>query len=185
MNVLNPNLPMRKNQPRERGTYLSLLNVILAMNASKLILLLSILAALFLAGCISEKTISDTLKGDDSAISNTGKFVAGATCEMDEDCVYALNAYPIQKCISANCPPPEDEQPAPNDPKYEWKESYLDECVNNAQLNGTNVQGEPLQIDTRSASCACEAVNLPGTSIDGQKICRKKFTESVPEDSGI
>ncbi|MBM3281953.1 MAG: hypothetical protein FJY86_01250 [Candidatus Diapherotrites archaeon] len=155
------------------------------MKTNQLPLILIMITTLLLSGCVNENTTGNNPTSGNQNMPSTGKFVAGATCEIDEDCVYALNAYPIQKCISANCPPPEAEQPEPGNPAYEWTDAYLDECVNNTQLNGTNMQGEPLQIDKRNANCACEAVNLPGTSIDGQKICRKKIVETIPEDSGI
>jgi hypothetical protein len=139
-----------------------------------------------LAGCITNTPPENPLDGGMPNTPSTGKLIAGASCEQDLDCVYALNAYPIQKCISPNCPSPENAQPEPNNPAYEWKQTYLDECVNNAQLNGKNVQGEDLLIDSRAASCACETIQLPGTSLDGQKICRKKMVEETPaENSGI
>ncbi len=123
--------------------------------------------------------------GEGTNTPNMGKLVAGASCETDADCVYALNAYPIQKCVSANCPPPENTQPEPGDPAYEWEDAFLDECVNAAQLNGKNLQGEELLIDERAATCACKAIELANTSLDGQKICRKQVVETPVEESGI
>ncbi len=146
------------------------------------------LALIALSGCLggNENTLTPGGEGNENGPGNTGKLIAGATCEQDSDCVYALNAYPYQKCVSPNCPPPENAQPEPNDPAYEWESTYVDECVNNAQLNGKNVQGEELLLDTRAATCGCETIELPGTSIDGQKICRKKLVEEVPlENSGV
>lgn len=144
-----------------------------------------ILVIISLAGCATPPLAENPLNEGGNTL-NSGKLIAGVSCEVDSDCVYALNAYPIQKCISQNCPPLEDAQPTPNDPAYEWGDAYLDECVNAAQLNGKNVQGEDLLIDARAATCACEAIQLAGTSLDGQKICRKKMVEETPaENTGV
>lgn len=142
-----------------------------------------------LAGCLQNDTNGtenplDGL-GEGTNAPSMGKLVAGASCEVDEDCVYALNAYPIQECVSANCPPPEMEQPEPGDPKYEWKDAFLDECVNATQLDGKNLQGEELVIDERAATCACKPIELAGTSLDGQKICRKHVVETPVENTGV
>lgn len=139
-----------------------------------------------LAGCLQTGTTGEgNPLGEGINVPSVGKLVAGAACETDNDCVYALNAYPIQKCISANCPPPEMEQPEPGDPKYEWKDAFLDECVNAAQLEGKNLQGEELLIDSRAATCACKPIELANTSLDGQKICRKQVSETPVENTGI
>ncbi len=153
-------------------------------------LLFSGLAIFILAfsGCVQNSTPGDII-GDvlPNGGTTSGMLILGAACEQDADCVYAINAYPTQKCISANCPPPEDAQPETGDPAYEWKQTYLDECVNSAQLNGKNVQGEDLLIDSRAASCACQTIDAQGTSLDGQKICRKQVVqEETPiENTGI
>lgn len=147
-----------------------------------------IILTIALAGCVQnnptgENTTGIILNGGTSS----GMLIQGAACEVDSDCVYALNAYPIQRCVSQNCPPPENpNQPVQGDPAYEWMNGYLDECVNSVQLGGKNVQGEELLIDTRAATCACEPIPLAGTSVDGQKICRKKMVEETPtENTGI
>lgn len=103
-------------------------------------------------------------------------LVRGAACETNEECVYAENAYPILRCISPNCPPEDSpEQPVQGDPAYEWLDAYQGSCVNGNELGFQNALGEPLQVSTRSFSCACEPIpagpNGERTSITGQKIC--------------
>lgn len=147
----------------------------------------ALLLILTLAGCVQNNTNSENpLEGiNGEIIPGMGKLVAGAACEVDEDCVYALNAYPTQECISPNCPPEDQPQPEWGDPAYEWKQTYLDECVNAAQLNGKNLQGEELLIDARAATCTCQPIQLANTSLDGQKICRKKMVEETPVETGV
>lgn len=148
----------------------------------------ALLLILALMGCIQNNSnTGNPLEGiDEGVVPGIGKLVAGAACEVDEDCVYALNAYPAQECISPNCPPEDQPQPEWGDPNYEWKQTYLDECVNAAQLDGKNLQGEELLIDTRAATCTCQTIDLANTSLDGQKICRKKIVEEAPvENTGV
>jgi hypothetical protein len=104
-----------------------------------------------------------------------GSLVQGAMCEQDSDCTYALNVYPTLKCVSPNCPEPNDpNQPDIGDPNYEWIEGNDPACVNTADLQGNNLNGEPLQIDTREASCACKPIESENgiiTSVTGEKVC--------------
>lgn len=101
------------------------------------------------------------------------KLAAGASCVTNDQCVYALNAYPKLKCVSENCPPEEStEQPTQGDPMYEWVEGYDPACVNAENLNNQNGKGEELQIDERAAKCACQPIQTNGeTSLSGQSIC--------------
>ncbi|MEK6902905.1 MAG: hypothetical protein AABX02_04955, partial [archaeon] len=111
----------------------------------------------------------------------SGLLIQGAGCEVDADCVYALNAYPALRCISENCPDPSDPaQPEQGDPAYEWIDSYHETCVNAQQLNHQNSNGETLQIDSRAATCTCQAIESPDgsiTSVTGQKTCRTQLTQ--------
>ncbi len=147
----------------------------------KLLFFTGMLAMIILSGCTGSAPYEDT--GNNAAGDALGLLIVGAACEQDSDCVYALNAYPIEKCVSTNCPPSTEPQPETDDPAYEWQTVYLDECVNSAALQGKNFLGEDLQVDTRSNSCVCQPFASPDgfpTSLDGQKICRKTI-EAPPE----
>lgn len=108
----------------------------------------------------------------------TPLLVQGAGCEQDSDCSYAINAYPKLKCVSENCPPVENpNQPEQGDPAYEWEQSYDPACLNVAQLNNQNSDGDELQIDTREASCVCKPIESQDgiiTSVTGSKVCTIK-----------
>lgn len=110
----------------------------------------------------------------------SGLLIRGAACEQDSDCVYAVNAYPTLRCVSPNCPPEEMDQPASGDPAYEWIESYHDECVNFADLEGKNELGEDLLVESRGVNCTCEPIAPRDgaiTSVSGQKVCVKHTIE--------
>lgn len=108
------------------------------------------------------------------------KLAAGASCTSNDQCVYALNAYPKLKCVSENCPPEENPQPAQGDPAYEWIEGYDPACVNAGALNNQNGVGDELVVDTREASCACQPIQTNGeTSLSGQSICVLVESESL------
>ncbi len=143
------------------------------------------LLALFLLNVDNSPVVPEQNNGEVA-----GLLIFGAACEQDNDCVYALNAYPTQKCVSQNCPPATEAQPSPGDPTYEWMDTYLDECVNAGVLEGKNVQGEDLILDERGASCTCAPFQSPdgiATSLDGAKLCRKIVTgnETPIENQGI
>lgn len=110
-------------------------------------------------------------------------LVQGAACETNEQCVYALNAHPILKCISENCPPEDSPiQPEVGDPKYEWIQGYIPSCINAESLNNQNTEGEEFQIDEREAKCACQPIQSPEgviTSISGTKVCVMVESESL------
>ncbi len=144
-----------------------------------------IIFTIALSGCAQSNTIGENIGDSLGDIPTAGKLIMGASCEQDSDCVYAINAYPTQKCISQNCPPPEDAQPEIGDPAYEWKQTYLDECVNSVALGGKNVQGEELLVDERAATCWCQTIQAEGTSLNGQKICRKQVVETPVENTEI
>ncbi len=112
----------------------------------------------------------------------SGLLVQGAACEQDSDCMYALNAYPIKRCISGNCPPEDDpNQPEPGDPAYEWFDTYQPSCVNANDLQNKNILGEDLQFDPREHECECVPFQSPEghpTSLDGQKLCQEKKNTS-------
>jgi hypothetical protein len=110
-------------------------------------------------------------------------LIQGAACETDEQCTYALNAYPILKCISGNCPPEDSpNQPEGGDPTYEWIQGYIPSCINAESINNQNSEGEELQIDEREASCACVPIQSQDgiiTSVTGIKICTVVNNESL------
>lgn len=113
---------------------------------------------------------------------SAGKLVRGAACQQDADCAYAENAYPGLRCISPNCPPEEDpNQPTQGDPAYEWLDAYQGACVNAGELQGNNLAGEPLLVNARDFSCACEPIpagpNGEQTSLTEQKVCTVRTNE--------
>jgi hypothetical protein len=79
-----------------------------------------------------------------------------SSCLADENCVFAVNAYPTAECVSSNCPPPNEPQPAPFDPEYDWQEKFDSACVNAEEAGYKNVLGEELLIDVRSVKCVCK-----------------------------
>ena len=126
--------------------------------------------------------VTDYTGGPVEESMNAPKLAAGASCTSNDQCVYALNAYPKLKCISENCPPEENPQPAQGDPDYEWAEGYDPACVNAGALNNQNGNGEELLLDTRAASCACQPIQSPNggiTSLTGQSICVVIENESL------
>lgn len=147
--------------------------------------------AVVVVGAVAVVTISERVTSDGAAPPvpvevgvgiTTGKLARGAACAQDSECVYAENAYAGLRCISPNCPPEDSpDQPAKGDPAYEWLDAYQGACVNAGELQENNAAGEPLLVNTRNFSCACEPIpagaNGEQTSLTGQKICTVRASE--------
>lgn len=142
---------------------------------------------LFFSGCTGN-LYGDTIEVPEVEFENpfptvSGVVIIGAACEEDSDCVYAENAHPSWKCVSANCPPEDQPQPEVNDPAYEWETTYIKSCVNSNELGGKNSAEEELLINERTP-CVCQPFQNPEgypTSMDGTKLCQTKTNESQAE----
>jgi hypothetical protein len=134
-------------------------------------------AYLFLTPVTVVTEYEEGLNGDNT---QTTKLAAWTACTTDDQCVYALNAHPKLKCVSENCPPEENPQPAQGDSAYEWIPAYDPACVNAENLNNQNGEGEELLLDTRAAKCACQPIlTSEGTSLAGQSICAIVESDSL------
>ena len=138
----------------------------------KLILIIAIGLLLFLSGC-TQPTATDDTTTDNNAIGDQGfgSFSKKSSCTGDENCLFAINAYPLAECISSNCPLPSEPQPTLFDPEYDWEEGFESACVNPFETENLNVLGEELLLDIRSVECVCK-----------ESYCEQKESNENEED---